>query len=224
MTDFHSLVAYSLRFDASFNVFEDEEYTKYFNYFVKTYFVKYMFAMECKEDGTEHFQGICWASNEIKDGLLNLCRSQIKRKLVSPFHQGNRGSYSFKIARNARSLAKYCNDKEGLGMITNVTLRERDEMGKWEIKKVEEKDNKKNLMLSWLNEMKNLYDEDENYTRGRFFHDAIERYFAIYDTLPRHTQVEKWMYKYVSDEVQKKNMISEKYKNISWLLRNEQHM
>lgn len=139
MTDFHSLVAYSLRFDASFNSFEDEEYTKYFNDFVKTYFVKYMFAMERKSDGTEHFQGICWATNEIKDGLLNLCRSQVKRKLVSKFHQGSRGSYSLKLARNPRSLAKYCNDKEGLGMITNVTLRERDEMGKWEIKKLKKK-------------------------------------------------------------------------------------
>ena len=47
-----------------------------------------MFAMERKKDGTEHFQGICWSKTEIKDGLLNLCRSQVRTKLVHQYHQG----------------------------------------------------------------------------------------------------------------------------------------
>lgn len=180
-----------------------------------------MFAMERKKDGTEHFQGICWSQTEIKDGLLNLCRSQIRTKLVHQYHQGKKGTYSLVLARNPTTLAKYCNDKEGLGMVTNVTLRERDEIGKWEISKKQTKETKKKLMENRLNQLKEEalhVDLPEGYgRRGWYFHQSIEAYWDIYGSLPRQTQVEKWIYE-VSDASQRKSFRYDKYSKLVYNL------
>jgi hypothetical protein len=183
-----------------------------------------MFAMERKKDGTEHFQGICWSETEIKDGLLNLCRSQVRTKLVHQYHQGKKGTYSLVLARNPTTLAKYCNDKEGLGMVTNVTLRERDEIGKWEISRKKTKETKKKLMENRLNdlaeEMKQVEDFQGYKPRAWFFHNSIRAYWDIYGTLPRQTQVEKWMYQ-VSSEEQRLAFRYDKYSKLVYWLGND---
>lgn len=223
MTDFTSLVAYSLRFDASFNSFDCAEYTSYFNDWVKIYFVKWMFAMERKKDGTEHFQGIVWAPHEIKDNALNLCRSQIKRKLVAKIHQDKKGCYSFVKARNPTGLAKYCNDKEGLGMVTNLTLREREMIGKWE----DTEDRKKGKKQKWEKALEEMTDSAtlaghiaDKQDPVTWTHSIIKLYSGIYGTMPRHAQVENWLYQYKADDKLKEVIRRNRYSKVFEMLYN----
>lgn len=216
MENLTELVAYSLRFDASFNFLEDEDKKKTFMDFNHQYFKKYMYAMERKQDGTEHFQGIVWSPDILSSNDVNLIRSKIRTKLVAETHRGKKGTYSFVRARKPRVLAQYCNDKEGLGMVTNVTLRERDEIGKWDIKLDQSKTDKKKEFDKRLAELKEVYGKLDIKVSD-FFHTAIDMYWDVYGQLPRQTQVEKWLYSIMNDEQRKAFRYSKYASLVMWV-------
>lgn len=149
MSNLPNITAYSLRIDVSHNLLEDQKYLETFYSFLDEHTIlKYMFAKEKKKDGTEHLQGIilpigmdpgdtsteAWDNCAYEDSEINLMRSQIRLKLVGPSRRGLKGSYSFVKCNKPLSLFKYCNDKEGLGALTNFTEEERKKYGKWEDK------------------------------------------------------------------------------------------
>lgn len=225
--DISPITAYSLRIDVSFNLLEETKYRETFDGFLEEHTIlKYMFAKERKEDGTEHLQGIifpigmdpevtnteAWDNCSFDDSELNLMRSQIRLKLVGPNRIGQKGSYSFVKSKKPISLFKYCNDKEGLGVITNFTEEERAKYGKWEDKEVKKKSLKEELE-SYIQDRGEKVSSGE-ITRTQFVNEIVDAYVKQYGNLPRATQVEKWLYLYGSNTVEKQRMRRDKYSHI----------
>lgn len=221
------ITAYSLRIDVSHNLLDDQKYLETFYSFLDEHTIlKYMFAKEKKKDGTEHLQGIilpigmdpgatsteAWDNCAYEDSEVNLMRSQIRLKLVGPASRGLKGSYSFVKSSKPMSLFKYCNDKEGLGVLTNFTDEERERYGKWEDKE----DKKKNLkkQLQDYIELKGADVSGGKTTRASFVDNVVDEYVKLYDNLPRATQVEKWLYIYASNPEEKIRMRRDKYSHI----------
>lgn len=201
---------YSMRVDNSHNLVVENKITDFCS---KHGFTSYLLARENKDDGTPHYQGCLWTNLEITKKKELALRQQILRKLVFKFHP--RGNYSFKIARSPKGLAKYCNDKEGNGVITNLSTEKRELLGKWKIQetKTEKKTKKRALLNAALEDL-----QKHAYTREGFFHKSIEAYTEIYDNLPRAGQVEYWVYKYASDAKQRLDMRIRKYQVIRAIL------
>ncbi len=198
---------YSLRIDNSHNLIVDqiiedfcaeEELIDY-----------YLFAREIKKDGTPHYQGAIWTNQKLDKKQTGSLRARICRKLVYKFHPT--GNYGFAIAKDRNSLAKYCNDKEGLGILTNLSTENKELDGKWKDKEKKYVKQKKNreLLNTALNNLKK-----STTTREQFFNRSIDCYQEIYDNLPRASQVEYWIYKYVSSPQQQIEMKIQKYKFI----------
>ena len=119
---------YSMRVDNSHNTIVEQKLEEFCD---QNDFIFYIFAREHKADGTPHYQGCVWVDEKITEKKTLALRQRILRKLVYKFHPRN--NYSFKIARKPDSLKKYCNDKEGNGVITNLPTEKRELLGKWEI-------------------------------------------------------------------------------------------
>ncbi len=209
-------IAYSLRFDNEHTCTLNEDYSKFFQKFLKDNFTKYLFALENKKDNTPHFQGICWSKEKLDKKTFNRLRAQIRLKLVGPSYQG-KGSYAFTIAKKPASLAKYCNNKELKGIVTNLTVEERDEIGEWVDKELQKKTRKH----IWLNLMEEINDPQTTagavalvQTRAEWTHSIIGLYQGIYGSLPRNTQVENWVYNYKSTPQERTHIRSQKYANI----------
>ncbi len=206
---------YSMRVDNSHNEVVE---SKIVDFCANNGFTSYLFVREHKEDGTPHYQGCLWIEKEITKKKTLALRQQILRKLVYKFTP--KGNYSFKIARNPKNLAKYCNDKEGNGVITNLDTEKRELLGKWKIQenKTEKIAKKKALLLEKLEDLKK-----STITREAFFHSSIKAYQEIYDNLPRASQVEYWIYKYASSEEQRSDMRIQKYRFIHNALTYDNH-
>lgn len=209
-------IAYCLRFDNEHTCTLDEDYSKFFNKFLKSNFTKYLFALENKKDDTPHFQGIVWSKEKLDKKTFNRLRAQIRLKLVGPSFQG-KGSYAFTLAKKPASLAKYCNDKELKGTVTNLTVEERDEIGEWVDKDIQKK-TRKHL---WLQLMEELNDPQttagmvaKKQDRVSWTHSIISLYQSIYGNLPRSGQVENWVYMYKSTDEERTRIRSQKYSNI----------
>ncbi len=225
--DISPITAYSLRIDVSHNLLEDQKYLETFYRFLDEHTIlKYMFAKEKKEDGTEHLQGIilpigmdpevtnteAWDNCAYEDSELNLMRSQIRLKLVGPNRVGQKGSYSFVKSKKPASLFKYCNDKEGLGVLTNFTDEERTRYGKWDDKEVKKKTLKEELE-EYIQDVGDAVSIGEM-SRTKFVDEIVDAYVKTYGNLPRATQVEKWLYLYGSNTVEKQRMRRDKYSHI----------
>ena len=211
-----SLNAYSLRFDAAHNAPSQNDYSKFFVKFLKDNFKKWLFALENKKDGTPHFQGIVWSQEKFDKQKYNRLRAQVRLKLVQPAYQG-KGSYAFTLAQKPSSLAKYCNNKEGKGLYTNLTKEEREDIGEWIDTEVKKK-TKKAVFNQCLEEM-----NDPETTAGavakaqsrtEWTHSVISLYQTIYGNLPRYAQVENWVYRYKSTDKERSAFRSQKYQNI----------
>lgn len=89
----------------------------------------YLFAKEQKKDGTQHYQGIVFLSKPLVTTKERMSWSNVKtRKWVYQ----HRNSVSFTKAKNPASLAKYCNNKEELGIITNLSEEQLAKIGAWQ--------------------------------------------------------------------------------------------
>ncbi|AXH73213.1 MAG: replication protein [Circoviridae sp.] len=210
-----NLTAYSLRFDAAHNAPSQNDYSKFFKTFLK-YFKKYLFALENKKDGTPHFQGIVWSEEKLDKQTYNRLRAQIRLKLVQPAYRG-KGSYAFTLATKPASLAKYCNNKEGKGLYTNLTEQEREEIGEWVDVPVLKKTKKAlfNQALDELNDPQTTAGAvAKAQSRTEWTHSVISLYQHIYGNLPRYTQVENWVYRYKSTAKEQTAFRAQKYSNI----------
>lgn len=100
----------------------------------KEHVVEFMFALEVKSNGQRHYQGIVWTRNTLTDRQTQLFRNVKKKHWVNKVN-GSRGyrPVAFTKAKNIESLAKYCNNKEGLGLIKSNGITEEIllEIGKW---------------------------------------------------------------------------------------------
>lgn len=209
------LTAYCLRFDAAHNAPSQNDYSKFFKTFLK-YFKKYLFALENKKDGTPHFQGIVWCEEKLDKQTYNRLRAQVRLKLVQPAYRG-KGSYAFTLATKPASLAKYCNNKEGKGLYTNLTEQEREEIGEWVDEEVKKKTKKAlfNQCLEELNDPQTTAGAVAKAQSGpEWTHSVISLYQKIYGNLPRYTQVENWVYKYKAQPKEQAHIRYHKYANI----------
>lgn len=105
----------------------------------------YIFSFENgKKTDKVHLQGALFFKEKVAD--TQAYRNVRTMKFVSKTKQ----PVSFKIARKASSLAKYCNNKEGKGFKTNLSPLKIKQLGTW-------KDNiqtKKDLKEQYFNHMK----------------------------------------------------------------------
>ena len=102
-----------------------------------------MFAREFKpKDNIPHYQGIIWFNEELTKLEQAHFRNFNKKKFVRQSKGKGDGSVSFTKAKKIGSLAKYCNDKEGFGLIKtdNITPRMLDKLGKWSDKKKQDEE------------------------------------------------------------------------------------
>lgn len=88
----------------------------------------YLFAKEKKSDGTPHFQGIVFLRKPLNITKERQSWANVRTKKWVLQHKQ---SVSFTAAKNPKSLAKYCNNKEELGIITNLTTEQLEKVGKW---------------------------------------------------------------------------------------------
>lgn len=209
-------IAYSLRFDNEHTCTLDEDYSQFFNKFLNDNFKKWLFALENKKDGTPHFQGIVWCEEKLEKKRYNRLRAQIRLKLVGPAYEG-KGSYAFTISTKPTSLAKYCNDKEGTGVYTNLTEEEREDIGEW-VEKDVKKQSKKQTWLQLLDEINDPQTAAGMVAKAQttieWAHSVIELYSGVYGNLPRHTQVENWVYQYKATVGQRTSIRTRKYSQI----------
>jgi hypothetical protein len=89
----------------------------------------YLFAKEKKSCGMNHFQGIVFLTKPLATSNERMKWSNVKTRKWVYTHKN---SVSFTIAKNPRNLAKYCNDKEHLGIITNLSSDQLERIGKWQ--------------------------------------------------------------------------------------------
>jgi hypothetical protein len=96
--------------------------------------LEYMFALEVKTNGQRHFQGIVWTTNKLTDRQAQQFRNVKQKSWVNKVN-GSRGyrPVSFTKAKNIGSLAKYCNNKEGLGLVVSNGITEDvlKKIGQW---------------------------------------------------------------------------------------------
>jgi hypothetical protein len=96
--------------------------------------LEYMFALEMKTNGQRHYQGIVWTGRALNKTEMMSFRNVRQCNWVNSVN-GSKGyrPVSFTKAKNVESLAKYCNDKEGLGLYRSAGIT--DDMlldiGKW---------------------------------------------------------------------------------------------
>ena len=115
---------YSLRVD----LFHKKESETLLLTWIKKYNAKkYLCARELKKDKTPHYQCAIWFDQQPNG---NNARNFWRGKTIS-----DKNGHSFKIARKPESLAKYCNDKEKYGLLTNLTKDEILQVGTWKNKK-----------------------------------------------------------------------------------------
>ena len=130
---------YSFRLDMDY---DNEEHIAVVEKKLQEYFSRYTLAKENKKDNTKHLQGILWRQSKLGKNDPATIRTFFKQK----FNLG-KNALSLVSARKVKSLASYCNDKEGKGIIIyNVNT---DLLGKWNnpdaIKVVAEQEFKKQL-------------------------------------------------------------------------------
>lgn len=142
---------YSLRVDLFHNKKSETLLLKWIeNYNV----AKYLCAREFKKiDKTPHYQCAIWF-HENPTGCN--ARNFWRNKTIS-----SKGGHAFRIARNPASLAKYCNDKEKYGLLTNLTKEEILQVGTWKNAKQETKrfNEKLDIFLKKISDTNNIIDK-----------------------------------------------------------------
>jgi hypothetical protein len=101
-----------------------------------------MFAREKKpESMIPHYQGIIWMERKLNNKEMVHYRNFNKKPFVRKSTKRGDGPVSFTHAKNIGSLAKYCNDKEGFGLIKTRNISENmlKKLGKWNGKKKRDK-------------------------------------------------------------------------------------
>lgn len=119
---------YSLRVDL---FHKQESETLLLKWIKKFNAQKYLCAKEIKKDKTPHYQCAIWFN---ENPNTNNARNFWRNKTIS-----KKNGHSFKIAKKPDSLAKYCNDKEKYGLLTNLTKEEKTQVGTWKNAKIENK-------------------------------------------------------------------------------------
>lgn len=148
---------YSYRIDMSHNAYNEKELIRYVSH---SDVIAFIFAREIKpKDKIPHYQGIIWF-NKKQDRTYwsNFSKKPFVRKSKG---KGD-GPLSFVMARNIGTLAKYCNDKEGHGIIKsdNIDRDLLDKIGKWKTKDVNKK-TRKLLVEEFKNNFKLRYGGNE---------------------------------------------------------------
>lgn len=140
----------------------------------------YLFGKEKKKDGTEHYQGIIFLTRKMVSNQERMSWRNVKtRKWVYQ----HRNAVSFTTARNPESLAKYCNDKEGHGMITNMTATQLTRIGEWKNdveaqRKTQREQNDERLRQMMEGKIHQYYNWIEAYE------DLAECAYEVYERLP----------------------------------------
>jgi hypothetical protein len=98
---------------------------------LQEYFTRYRLSNENKKDGTKHFQGILW-----RNTVLGKSEPQQIRTYFKQTFKLEKGGHSLVSAKKIKSLAKYCNDKEGKGYIDFGISGDVD-FGQWQNKEAE---------------------------------------------------------------------------------------
>jgi hypothetical protein len=150
--------------------------------------MEYMFALEKKSNGQDHYQGIVWTHSKLTERQMSMFRN-IKKKHWVPKVNGSRGyrPVSFTKAKNVQSLAKYCNNKEGLGLLKSDGITDEIllDIGKWIYKKGKKKQD--DILKIYRKRFKEKYEimiEDECLHFGLLGHPR-EPIFDNIDTLKR---------------------------------------
>jgi hypothetical protein len=94
---------------------------------LKEYFTRACLAREHKKCGMPHYQSILWREQPLGKNASQTIRTFMKQK----FGIKHKNFMSLTSARNVRSLAKYCNDKEEKGVIS-FGISDLSVLGKWE--------------------------------------------------------------------------------------------
>jgi len=93
---------------------------------LREYFTRACLAREHKKCGMAHYQSILWRDQPLGKNASQTIRTFIKQK----FDIKHKNFMSLTSARNVRSLAKYCNDKEEKGIIS-FGISDLSVLGKW---------------------------------------------------------------------------------------------
>lgn len=153
--------AYSYRIDMSHCPWNEKELVKYVTHpDVKGY----MFAREFKPKGhIPHYQGIIWFNSKRTSTEETYYRNFKKKKFVRKSTGKGDGTVSFKTAKKIGSLAKYCNDKEGFGLIKteNITHRMLEKLGKWSNEK-QVKKTRQEIIKRFQDEFKLRYESEDS--------------------------------------------------------------
>lgn len=152
-----TLYVYQHRIDAPHNV--ADKLVKHCNEHSECKY--YLFAKEKKQDGTQHYQGIVFLTKPLVTTKERMSWSNVKtRKWVYQ----HRNSVSFTKARNPASLAKYCNNKELLGIITNLTEEQTKKIGAWQsiekVKKTKRQKEDEQLIIAMEEDMSQYGNKD----------------------------------------------------------------
>ena len=143
---------YSLRVDL---FHKQESETLLLKWIKKFNAKKYLCARELKKDKTPHYQCAIWFDQPPN---TNNARNFWRNKTIS-----EKNGHSFKKAKKPESLAKYCNNKEKYGLVTNLTKDQLLQVGTWKSKK--EDTRKFNEKLDkFLEKLQQEYESGETHT------------------------------------------------------------
>ena len=111
------------------------------------FFSRLVGGKENKTDGTMHYQCVVWSDNLLASNTKKYLRTWYKQK----FNIKHKNFMSLVKARKVSSLAKYCNDKEGKGLIS-FGITDLSILGKW----VNPEDKKQNLKETLIEEIRKI--------------------------------------------------------------------
>lgn len=173
---------YSLRVDLLHGYSAEQMILKWIKKFnVK----KYLCAKEFKKDKTPHWQCAMFFKEQPN---TNNARNFWRKKTIS-----DKNGHSFKLARNPETLAKYCNDKEEHGILTNLTKEELLQVGTWKSAKQETKKFKEKLdeFIKSLKMKGTPLDSEDSVVIAWFIDSIIDFCFTERGRgIPRHNMLE----------------------------------
>lgn len=140
----------------------------------------YLFGKEKKNDGSDHYQGILFLTRKMVTNKEHMSWRNVKtRKWVYQ----HRNAVSFTKAKNVKSLAKYCNNKEGHGVITNLTATQLTKIGEWENDiKAQQKNDREQRDQRLRELMKDKVHQYYSYVEA--YQDLAECAYVAYERLP----------------------------------------
>lgn len=133
------LWVYQYRIDASFD--NKDKIVNYLPGFTKYY----VFGHEIKPtSGQQHFQGCVWLTQKLTDKQCQIFRNIRAKNWVAK----HRNSVSFTQCKyGVKNLAEYCNNKEQLGLTTNLTEKQLSKLGQYETPE-RKREKKKKLLIN----------------------------------------------------------------------------